>query len=176
MQIEREMIRAVITDGKETVGQMDTGDGALRDVTLAEYVKIAMQQDGLRMTTPLFHDILQETIDRMGDGNFNPERHFMNHPNAQISALTFALVTEKQQVSRLYADGEDMDTCQLVQHLLADYKLEVVKQQLKGVTQELQDPNVASDTERYTEVMSRFMRLKDVERKLSHMRGDRVMG
>ncbi len=182
-QIERELMRAVIRYGNVVVWEQDGEDGAKQSLTAIDYIHLALAQDGLELRTPLFRTIMTEALAHKDEEGFRPERHFINHPDAGISALAFELTSNKEPLSRLYreTEGEEQPedggqtAVELVPHLLTDYKLGVVKEQLKAVKEELRAADTARGTVRYGEATGRFMRLKEVERKLSQLGGDRVV-
>ena len=182
-QKEKELIRAIVRYGEQPMTEEETSDGTRNVITVIEYIDMAIQQDGLTLRDPLLAQILAEGLAHVHDEGFVAERFFLNHPEQAINSLAFELGTDKEQLSKLheknksaYQTDEDNIVEELIPHLLTDYKLEIVKEQLKAVTREAQDPELAKDMTRYTDVMTRFMKLKEVEKKLSLIGGDRVIG
>ncbi|MCD8302087.1 MAG: DNA primase [Prevotellaceae bacterium] len=182
-QIEKELTRAVVRYGNTVIGEMVTDEGKTKSVSVAEYIHLALRQDGLELRDPLLRSMLAEALEHAGEENFDTEKFFLNHLDQEVSSLAFELVTDKEQLSKLFS-GDEAETeeeknsaraMELVPHLMTDYKLGIVKEQLKAVTDEIKKPETMSDMNRYNEIMKRFMRLKETERKLSMAGGDRVI-
>ena len=185
-QKEMELIRAIVRYGEQKMGDENENENeTLRyenegggPETVIEYIDMALRQDNLTLRNPLLSKVLEQAVAHIHDEGFVAERFFLNHPDQAINSLAFELGTDKEQLSKLHKKQDDDHEAvdELVLHLLTDYKLEIVKEQLKAVTRETQDPELMNDMDRYTEVMTRFMKLKEVEKKLSLIGGDRVIG
>ncbi len=182
-QIEKELTQAVVRYGNTVIGEMVTDEGKTESVSVTEYIHLALLQDGLELRNPLLRSMLAEALEHAGEVNFDTEKFFLNHPDQEVSSLAFELVTDKEQLSKLFSDDEaeteeeknSARAMELVPHLMTDYKLGIVKEQLKAVTDEIKKPETMTDMNRYNEIMKRFMRLKETERKLSMAGGDRVI-
>ena len=59
----------------------------------------------------------------------------------------------------------------LVNHIVADYKLEIVGQQKRRIMRQLQDPNLIRDSQRYLQVMTQYKDIKEAEKRLSQHEG-----
>ena len=178
-QKEMELIRAIVRYGEQKMGDENENENeGGGPETVIEYIDMALRQDNLTLRNPLLSKVLEQAVAHIHDEGFVAERFFLNHPDQAINSLAFELGTDKEQLSKLHKKQDDDHEAvdELVLHLLTDYKLEIVKEQLKAVTRETQDPELMNDMDRYTEVMTRFMKLKEVEKKLSLIGGDRVIG
>ncbi len=60
-------------------------------------------------------------------------------------------------------------------HLISDFKLAVVDEELQQILLKLRRPDILSDKEEYMEIMKRYKEMKDIERTLARERGDRVI-
>ncbi len=177
---ERELVRAVVRYGEQRLNIPD-GEKTV-SLSVASYISQAMLQDGLQFTNPLYARILAMALDEEQNESFVAERFFLSHPEEPVNALAFDLATDKEQLSKLhekkaskYDEPKKVIVPELVSHLLTDYKLEIVKQQLDQLMSQLRQPEVMQDKEQYTQLMTRFMQLKDIEKRLSQIRGDRVI-
>ncbi len=177
---ERELVRALVRHGEQRIAIAD-GDGTV-SLSVVSYISQAMLQDGLQFANPLYARMLALALDEEGHEGFVAERFFLSHPDQQVNALAFELATDREQLSKLHArraskyeEPKDDAIPELVSHLLTDYKLEIVKQQLDQLMSQLRQPDIMQDKEQYTQLMTRFMQLKDIEKRLSQIRGDRVL-
>ena len=64
---------------------------------------------------------------------------------------------------------------EIVPRLLHDFKHAVVKVRLKEKLRELQQPEVAQNSERYTQILKECMELTQIERLFATVLGDRVI-
>ncbi len=177
---ERELVRALVRHGERRIAIAD-GDETL-SLSVTNYISQAMLQDGLQFANPLHARMLALALDEEQREGFVAERFFLSHPDEQVNALAFELATDREQLSKLHARRvskyeapKEDNVPELVSHLLTDYKLEIVKQQLDGLMSQLRQPDIMQDKEQYTRLMTRFMQLKDIEKRLSQIRGDRVL-
>ena len=71
---------------------------------------------------------------------------------------------------------EDKDRlCELVPHLMADYKISIVKEELKHILQQLQNPEIVKDEQKYMALMKRYQELNSIQSLLAKHQGDRVV-
>ena len=64
---------------------------------------------------------------------------------------------------------------ELVPHLISDFKLAIVDEELKQILLKLRQPDILSRKEEYMEIMKHYKEMKDIERTLARERGDRVI-
>ncbi len=178
---ERELIRLVLRHGEKVIGLMKDETGQQQPVTIIEYVSASLVQDELSLETAVYKTILDLALKHVREDGFKAEHFFLNYPDPEISNLTFDLVSDREQLSRLFekqtvqtTDSEDSLT-EMTDHLLMDYKIEIVSLEKRQIMKELQDPNLIHDSSRYMAVMNRFKEIKDIEKKLSHQHGGRVI-
>ena len=76
-----------------------------------------------------------------------------------------------QQKSRYSVADNQTPLSTIVNHIMADYKLEIVAQQKRQIMRQLQDPELMRDPQRYLQVMTQYKDIKDVEKKLSEQEG-----
>ena len=100
-----------------------------------------------------------------------------------MSKAAFLLSTDLETLSKVHQthrqDETDRKIEQLattVDHLLCDIKLSVVRKQLQYIIQQVKDPAVKADKERFAKLLYDFKEKKEVERILAKQCGDRVMG
>ena len=119
-------------------------------LTLAQYIDYDLAQDGLLFASPLHQQILAEAVARCQDTpDFKAESYFTNHPDPQVSSLAASLVIDRHQLGgRFEYDFQEADegkrhqnrTARLrqrVQHLVMDFRLDLVEQRLKQIQKNL---------------------------------------
>lgn len=183
LQKETELMRAIVRYGDHPMGETQDSEGNTITYTALEYIQAALEQDGLQLRSPLHRQMLDEGLQHLHETDFKAERFYLNHPHAEIQALALQLYADPEMLSRLhdqirspYETTDSNPAAEFIPHVLMDYKLEIVKEQIREVIKETQQPSLLNDLNRYTEIMARFKQLKEVEKKLSLLRGDRVLG
>ncbi len=178
---ELELIRTLMRMGEQDL-EVPSNDGSKILIKVAELIDDILTEDGLKLRNPLYQKILNEAVEHCRENGFVAEKFFLNYPNDQISSLAFDLVTDKEALSKMHEKGQSKyvtvdirSPYELVIHLLSDYKLEIIKEQENILMKQLISPEVASDAQRYSEVAGKLMKLKEQEKNLSKLRGDRVI-
>ena len=181
---EREIVRLVVRHGQQIIGEMPDENGENHPVNIAQFIQASFEQDELKLVLPIHQRMIDIALE---ENNGRPtEQVLLNYPDAKINALAFELATDSEQLSNLYtqkestiykrnAEQEAAELYALVQHVITDYKLELVGAQVKQIMREMQDPELMRDKERYMQVMTQYRDLKDVEKRLSQAHGGRVM-
>lgn len=179
-QKELLIVRMIIRYGDKVLCEQEENPGNYRPVTVAEYIRLSLQEDGLTFRTDLHRRILDEAVTHLKDNNFNTENHFINHPDNDIATLAFQLCSNKYQLSKLHqrnqkvVPDEDRLTT-VVPHLVADYKLAVVDEELKQILHRLRQPQTLQHKEQYIELMKQYKTLQNIKQTLARNRGDRVI-
>lgn len=180
---EELLTQMVVRKGEKVIIEVEEEDGNKRPLTLAEYIFYNLQGDGLYVHTPVYKRILDEAVAHAHEEGFEANRHFINHPDPEVSQTAFLLSTDQETLSKVHQNGnqpeEEDDTAQLadtVDHLLCDIKLGVVREQLKHIIEQVKNPAVKADKERFASLLNEFKEKKEVERILAKQCGDRVMG
>ena len=73
-----------------------------------------------------------------------------------MSAFATDLVSERYELSDIYKGDANVGIADVVPHLINDYKLEILEQDIKHLTAELKKPEVAADAIRCREVMEQY--------------------
>lgn len=179
-QKELLLVQTIIRHGGKTVCYAEGEQGEDVPVSVAEYVHYALQEDGLLFRTPLHKRILQEAVEHVHEESFDSERYFLNHPDNAVSSLAFELCGDKYQLSKYHSKQQKITSdeerlAELVPHLIADFKLAVVDEELNQILLKLRQPDILSDKEEYMNIMKHYKEMKDIERTLARERGDRVI-
>lgn len=176
---ETELIRMVVRYGDRIVCTAPTEDGGEMEVSVAEYIHYDLTQDDLSLQHPVYLRILCEAVSNIGTEGWTAERHFLSHPDAEISAVAVELASDRFQLSRSNERDirkDDDRLHELVPHVLLEYKLSILKADMKEVMQQLQSPEVMQDSAQTMEVMKRYKELQEILMEISKRTGDRILG
>lgn len=178
---EEELVRLILRHGEQVVGTMHNDTGEEQSITIIEYIAASLIQDELQLSVPLHKTIAELALQHVHDEGFVAEKFFLNYPDPDINSFAFDMVTDKEQLSRMHQKKQsnysepEVNLAELTNHLLTDYKIEIVNKELKEIMREMQDSELIKDKDRFTAVMTRYKEFKDIEKKLAHQQGGRVM-
>lgn len=176
---ETELIRMVVRYGERTVCTVNDEDGNETGISVTEYIHYDLAQDNLSLKHPVYFRMLYDAMTHVGTQGWSAERHFLSHPDAEISAVAVELASDRFQLSRsnerdIRKDDNRLD--ELVPHLLLEYKLSILKAEMKEVMQQLQSPEVMRDAGRTMDIMKRYKQLQEIMKEISKRTGDRILG
>lgn len=176
---ETELIRMVVRYGERTVCTVNDEDGNETGISVTEYIHYDLAQDDLSLKHPVYFRMLYDAMTHVGTQGWSAERHFLSHPDAEISAVAVELASDRFQLSRsnerdIRKDDNRLD--ELVPHLLLEYKLSILKAEMKEVMQQLQSPEVMRDAGRTMDIMKRYKQLQEIMKEISKRTGDRILG
>jgi len=177
---EQLLIQMVVRYGERVMCNVEDENGDEKPLTVVEFIQYSLAEDHLELRHPLHRQILAEALQYYREEGFRCDRYFENHPELPIAELTTELAHDPETLSKIHEKGipvkpEEERLVELVPHLLADYKLAVVEDELRSILQQMKDPAVITDRERSTEVMRRYSEIKQIQAQLSRQRGDRVI-
>ncbi len=149
-------------------------------VSVTEFIHYALQEDGLFFHNPLHKRILQEAAEHIHEEGFTTERYFLNHPDSAVSMLAFELTSDKYPLSKYHFKTQKIASdeerlMELVPHLISDFKLAIVEEELKQILLKLRNPAINSQPDECMEIMKHYKEMKEIESALARQRGDRVI-
>lgn len=179
-QKELLLVQVLIRYGEHIVCYVEDKQGQEVPFTVVEFIYYALQEDKLNFQVALHQRILDEALEHFREPDFSAQRYFLNHPDQAVSTLAFQLTSDKYQLSKYHTKNQKLVTDEdrlfdLVRHLMTDFKLAIIDEELKGILNRLRDPLILKDKEAYMKVMKHYMEVKEVESTLAKERGDRVI-
>lgn len=179
-QKELLLVQVLIRYGEHIVCYVEDEQGQEVPFTVVEFIYYALQEDKLNFQVALHQRILDEALEHFREPDFSAQRYFLNHPDQAVSTLAFQLTSDKYQLSKYHTKNQKLVTDEdrlfdLVRHLMTDFKLVIIDEELKGILNRLRDPLILKDKEAYMKVMKHYMEVKEVESTLAKERGDRVI-
>ena len=155
-------------------------DGTQKPIKIIEYITDELEADQIEFKNPIYRKILEEAKLHLSDPSFKASDYFMIHPNQQINLIAAQMISDRYQISENFAKernfSAEIDKLNAtVPLLLIDLKLAIVTQQMKSILKSLQDPALINNTELYTQQMMEYQRLKDIQKMLTSLGGDRTI-
>lgn len=179
--IEKLIIQMVIKYSANVLFVYDNEEtGEKVEVKVADFIKSDLENDGLQFHSDLYRRVLDEAVNHINDEGFDSSRYFLSHPELEISRLATDLMSERYQLSKYHSKYQHIPTDEerldrLIPQLMLDLKNEFICAEMKKLEQQLLNPDIASDTAKCSEIMTRYVKLKDIQKAISRELGDRVI-
>ena len=178
IELEGLIMTLVVRYGECEISGEDAEGNAV-SVKVVDYVCQELEGDGLQLQHPLYRQMLDEARNHSSEVDFKPSRMFLCSPSLEVSRTAADMLSERYQLSSLYAkqevptEREQLDA--LIVHLMFDYKLAVVNAELKSTQEALRDPAVLADMDKCAAILKKNMMIKNIQQKLARHVGDRVL-
>lgn len=174
---EKSIIQFLLKNGNKTLQVPEnnaTGTPAFTESVLS-HLYYSFEEDGIELSHPLYRKMFKEASGYINEASFDPEKHFIAHPDPEISRLTAELCGERYMLSKFFAEqqsderNEQAVLFEQTTRLTIAYKLSIVDEMLKSTMEKLKDPAVAADAEAIQEAMSDFKYLKETQQALNNV-------
>ena len=143
--------------------------------TVTSHLYYSFNDDGIELSHPLYKRIFAEAGEHANDAGFDPESHFMAHPDVEISKLTAELCGERHLLSKTFTEqagderNEQAVMFEQTTRLAIAYKLSIVDEMLKETMNRLKDPATTSNPAALQEAMEDFKFLKETQGALNEV-------
>lgn len=131
--------------------------------------------DGIEFSHPLYRKVFAEASEHASEMDFNPENHFLAHPDPEVSALAAELCGERYLLSKFFSEQNSDERNELAvlfeqtTRLAIAYKLAIVDDMLKKTMARLKDPATVADPASLQESMEEFKFLKETQQALNNV-------
>lgn len=143
--------------------------------SVISHMHYSFEGDGIELSHPLYRRIFQEAAQYANDINFVAEKHFLSHPDGEISKLTAELCGDRYMLSKFFSDNLEQEErneqailFEQTTRLTVAYKQSIIDEMLKETMNKLKDPAIAGDSSKYLEVMQNFKFLKETQQALNN--------
>ena len=186
-QVELLLLREVVRHGEEIIfDDVETDDGGKVSISVAQYIDLDLSQDGLQLSQPLHQQMLNEAVEHCVKPGFKATDYFCAHRDPQVSQLAIRLSMDRHQLAgRFLIDKDDENmkeeekeklrqerTARLrlrVQHLIMDFRLHLVDQQLKTIQQQLRQ--AGADLQKTMQLLKEHKETKELRDMLAKRLG-----
>ena len=174
-EVERLIMQNVIRHGEEIIFEgLETDDGGTVDLNVAQYVDYDLSSDGLTFSSPLYNTILQEAVEHSTEPGFKAANYFLQHPDPAISQLAATLGIDSHQLSKSFEMRSSETTLrQRVQHLILDFRLDIVSQHLKSIQQQMKE--AGTDMEKLRPLMDDYKETLELRNALARKLGSNIL-
>jgi len=175
---EKQLTNALVRYGEKVVCYVESEEGEEIPLTVTEYISADLEQDNLQFHDPIHRKLMNEAVAHLHDKDFCAERYFLAHPEPSISRMAAEMLSDRYRLSKsneqaLVKDEERLH--ELIPHLLIDFKLAILEEDMRQTIQQLNLPEVSKDPQRAMEVMKHYKKLTDTLKEMAKRAGDRVI-
>lgn len=175
---EKQLINMLVRHGEKTMCYVESEEGEEIPLTVTEYICADLEQDSLQFHNPTHRKLLDEAVAHLHDKDFCTERYFLAHPDPSISRMAADMLSDRYRLSKsneqaIVKDEERLH--ELIPHLLIDFKLAILEEDMKQTVQQLNLPEVAKDAQRAMEVMKHYKKLTETLKEMAKRAGDRII-
>lgn len=176
---EESLVKMIIRYGEKVVCCVEDEEGNEQPFTVTEYIAYNLRVDDIQFHNPVHRKILKEAEENVHNENFVAERYFLSNPDPEISKTAADMSSDRYQLSNYHSKGQKIITdeerlYELVPRLLLDFKISILKEEMKHTLQALNDPAVASNPEKCAEIMAHFKDLTETQNMILKDAGDRT--
>ncbi len=149
-------------------------------VTVGEFMIDELEADELVSKNQLFQTIFYDISDHLEDENFDPWKHFIYHPESEVSKLATDLLSDKYIESKrwtkagAFTEKEEDILDLLIPKIVNEYKFRKIKIMMAGIEKAIDEAAAANDFDRVIEEQSTYMNLKRLEKTLAQSLGNRT--
>ena len=174
-EVERLLMRCIIRHGEEVIFEnVEAEDGQLITLNVAQYIDYDLGLDNLQFSDVRYQRILQEAVEHSADPGFKAEPYFMQHPDPDISRLSATLGIDRHQLSRSFEVQQRAGALrQHVQHLILDFRMDIVNQQLKELNKKMKE--AGSDMQKLKPIMEEYKQAQELRNALAKQRGTDIV-
>jgi len=175
MEVERMLVQCIVRYGERVIIEgVETEDGQVINLSVSQYIDYDLSQDGLVFSNELYNQILAEAVEHNCDEGFVAETYFTSHPDVQISQLAATLAINHYQLSKSLQMEMKQDTLrQQVNHLILDFRMDIVEGRLKEI--QLQLRQVGNDMDRIRQLLQEQKDVQQLRDTMARQLGNDVI-
>ena len=123
--------------GDICVENVETEDGEVTSLTVAQLIMYNLAQDELSFSLPIYNKVLSEAAELTGVTGMDNLRHFTQHPDYDISSLALQLTNEEIMKSEKELTQSPQQLFDSANHLLLDFRNEYLKMRLDQLRRDI---------------------------------------
>ncbi|MCX6308500.1 MAG: DNA primase [Bacteroidia bacterium] len=179
-EFERNILKQVLRHGAMKICDDENEDGSIRAVSVTEFILANLATDEIEMHHPLIKKMLEEAADEYQKPGYNPERHFLNHREPEISLMAADLITEPYELSKYHAryqklekDSEKLD--EIIPRVLEDLKNAIIQNEGQALAAALKKAQRDKDEPEIDRLSHEIVRLQQTKSELGKRLGERIV-
>lgn len=150
-------------------------------LSVGEFMIQELEADELVSKNPLFQKVFYEVSRILDIDDVDTWKHFINHPDAEISQVATDLLSEKYVESKRWSKAgaymvrEEDILFELIPKIVNEYKFRKVRIMQSKILKEVQNIDSVNDSDRMFDLLNTMNNLKKVEKELAEKLGGRTI-
>ena len=168
---EREIIDFMLRFGKENLRLKEDEHS---EISVAEYIIREIQSENLEFNNLIYRRIFETVSELIEKGRVLQENYFTFHEDRKIQELAIDIYTSRYEISKVWLRKEsaidlpgDNLGLEVPKSLLA-YKRRIITNAGNEIVRQIEQAQKIKDSGKINELMIRKMKLKLIEKKISH--------
>jgi DNA primase len=168
---EKDIVRLLVDYGlKEIEIEQNDDEKSLQKITVAQYIIINIQNDGVKFENPIYQEVVDYCIAQLNAGKIPSHSDFIQHENKSINQFAIDALSSQHELSPnwknhgVYPQTEEELLQKGVIHTVDAFKLSKIKKLIRETSEQLK---LDINQENFIELMKRLKKLKSVEVQLN---------
>lgn len=177
---EKNIAKIIIRFGEQTICMLKDEDGTNRPFTVCEYINHELTSDNISLENAIYKRVIDESLEYIHEEGFDCKKHFINHPDQDISKLAAELSSDQYQLSKYHGktkkivdDSERLMT--LSKQILIEYKCAIIDIEAKNTLAQIQEASKNGDNEQMFMLMKNYKEITQTKNALTKTLGERVI-
>ena len=178
------LLQLIVRYGEVVIYQSDTVV-----ICVGEYIINELRKDNVEMKNPTYQLLIDEYMVHYKDPNWIAANYFQYHPDVELSRFAVEMLTDKYQLSRMYAKQmvsenvvkevaapSEVDMLpNMVQRMLLELKYTIVNERIDAMKRMLVDAEKRGDWELQRTILAQQPALNAILQELCKALGNRVI-
>ena len=158
-KVEQMLIELIIQHGNAIIlRDVETEDGNLINLTVAQYIDYDFAQDDLHFSLPLYDSILHEAAAKSADEDFRADQYFTSHPDLAVSRIASQMAMGHYHLSKsLEMKIDERMLLQKTNHLIVDFRIDIKSRLITALRLQIAEAIKASDMTKVKELMKELI-------------------
>ena len=188
-KVERLIAQLIVRDGEKVIfNDVVDDNGQHFQLTVAQYIDLTLQADGLHFQNEIFNRILTEAASHAGDPDFKAETYFISHEDIDVSQVATQLSNDRYRLpeqsekpegelsegerKRVEIDAQDRLREQ-TEHLIRDFQMDYLDHRAKELQQQITAS--VSEPEKMRALMEEFKEVQGLRSALAKKLGNNII-
>ncbi len=187
-KVEQMLVKLIVRKGEKVIYEnVEDESQQLINLTVAQYIDYSLSEDNLKFENDLSTRILAEAVQHSGETNFKAEPYFVHHDDIQISKWATELSMDHYQLMEEKKVADDIryiNEAQLAaeaqealrnhtNHLLMDFRMAYVEQQLKDLMQQI--ASSSNEPQRMQQLLAKYKEIQQIRNVLAKRLGSNIV-
>lgn len=172
--VERMIAQLTVKHGGEILYRnVQTEDGGMIDMRVAQYIGYDLGQDDIRLKNPLYARILEEAVEHCGEPEFNSEQYFTRHSDVEVSNAATQMVMDVPLAKSLRIKKDEESLVNETNHLLLDMRKIYIEERLAQLKVEIS--KAAGDNDRLRTLMTEYASAQVIRNNIARELGNQIV-